>query len=190
MNQDREERLQQYLDGRMDAAEREAFEQELLVDGEFLTDAYDEITVREALAEAALAQRAAFRPKRRPQAVAFLAVAAAASIAFIAFILPRPGGDEIFRGDGSGAPQAMYPVGDLEGPPHMFIWTRDPGAARYRLEIYNAEGSRLHVTTTADTFLATDGGLALPRVGAWRATTLDSVGIGVRSTGDVEFSFP
>jgi len=189
VSQDREERLQQYLDGRLNASEREALEQELLADPEFLTDAYDEITVREALAEAAQAHRAAFRPKRKPQAVAFLAVAAVASIAFVAFILPRPGGEEIFRGDEAGAPQAVQPVGDLEGPPHMFIWTSDPTAARYRLEIFTAEGTRLHVTTTADTFLATSGGLALPRAGTWRATTIDSVGVGVRSTGDVEFSY-
>jgi hypothetical protein len=130
------------------------------------------------------------QPPRRPAAVVYLVVAAVASIAFLVFILPRPGGDETFHGDEAGAPSAVQPVGDLEGSPHMFIWTRDPGAARYRLEIHNAEGSRLYLTTTADTFLATAGGIALPRVGSWRATTLDSVGLGVRSTGDVEFSFP
>jgi len=189
VSQDREERLQQYLDGHMDATEREALEQELLADPTFMADAYDEVTVREALAETARAHRAAFRPRRRPQAVAFLAVAAAACIAFVAFILPRPGGEEVFRGGAVGAPQALQPVGDLEATPDLFVWTSDPGAARYRVEIFNSVGERLHVTTTADTFFATGGGLALPRAGTWRATTIDSVGVGVRSTGDVEFSF-
>ena len=130
------------------------------------------------------------QPPRRPQAVAFLVVTAVASIAFLVFILPRPGSEGFFRGEGADAPRAVQPSGDLEGPPHMFIWTGDPAAVRYRLEIFSAEGSRLHETTTTDTFLATEGGIALPRVGTWRATTLDSQGAEGRSTGDVEFSFP
>ena len=65
MSQERENRLQQYLDGRMDAGERERFEQELLADETLMGDAYDEVNVREALAERAHARRMTHKPRRR-----------------------------------------------------------------------------------------------------------------------------
>ena len=192
MTADREDRLQQYLDGRLNASERAAFEQELLEDDALMGQAYDELNVRDALAERAgiggVPPRLQPRPRR--SAVAFLAVATAASIAFVAFILPRPDtGDRVFRGGAGGAPVAVAPVGEVPDAPSRFVWTRDPGAMRYRIEIYLPDGDRLHVSTTADTFFTADG-LAIPRTGSWRATTLDSVGVGVRSTGLVEFEAP
>lgn len=185
-----EERLQQYLDGTMSPEQRASFEQEMLQDGTLMDDAYAEINVREALAEHAHARRVALKPRPRKSAVAFLTVAAAASIAFVAFILPRPdNGDEVFRGGAGGAPVAVVPVGETEQAPARFVWTRDPQAAHYRLEIYGHEGDRLHVATTRDTFFVPEG-LAVPRTGSWRATTIDSAGIGMRSTGQVDFHRP
>lgn len=190
MTTDREARLQQYLDGSMDVDARAAFEKELLEDDTLMGDAYDEVSVREALAERAHARRVGFKPRPRRGAVAFLTVAAAASIAFIVFVLPRPDtGDRVFRGGAAGAPEAVAPVGSVAGAPGRFVWTRDPGADRYRIEIYRPDGDRLFVTTTADTFFAAEG-VPVPRTGSWRATTLDSVGVGVRSTGMVEYTSP
>ena len=189
MSPEREERLQRYLDGRMGTDERVAFEQELLADETLLADTYDEGTVREVLAERAGARRAAARPKPRRSAVAFLAVAAAASIAFLVFVLPGPDTNRVFRGEAGGAPVAVSPVGTVDELPDRFVWTRDPGAMHYRLEIYLPSGDRLHVTTTPDTFFVPEG-LAIPRIGSWRATTNDSAGVGVRGTGMVDYENP
>jgi hypothetical protein len=181
--------MQRYLDGRLDAEERAAFEQELLADETLMADVYDEGTVREALAARARAALIAARPRPRRSAVAFLTVAAAASIAFLVFVLPGPDAERVFRGEAGGAPVAVAPVGMVTELPDRFVWTRDAGALHYRLEIYLASGDRLHVTTTPDTFYVPDG-LAIPRIGSWRVTTIDSVGVGVRSTGLVEFENP
>jgi len=187
MNRDREDRLQEYLDGRMEAAERAAFEQELLADETLFAEAYDEEAVREALAARAHARGVGFRPRPRRSAVAFLGLAAAASIAFLVFVLPGPDHSRVFRGGSQGAPRPVAPVGAVPAVPDRFVWTRDPGAVGYRLEIFRTDDGRVHVATTADTFLATGGALAVPRTGSWRATALDSVGVGVRSTGRVDY---
>lgn len=170
----------------MDADERIAFEQELLADETLLADTYDEGTVREALAERAAARRLADRPKSRRGAIAFLTVAAAASIAFLVLVLPGPDADKVFRGESGGAPMAISPVGSLDELPDRFVWTRDPGAMHYRLEIFLPSGDRFSVTTTPDTFFVPEG-QNIPHNGSWRATTIDSVGVGVRSTGLVEY---
>ena len=135
-------------------------------------------------------QEERLQPPRRPAAVAYLVVTTVVAIAFLVFVLPQPGCEETNHRNESVTARAIQPVGDLEGPPHMFIWTGDSTAARYSLEIFDAKGSRLHVVSTPDTFLATKGGLALPRVGSWRATALDDAGNEGSSTGIVEFSFP
>ena len=190
MSQERENRLQQYLDGRMDAGERERFEQELLADETLMGDAYDEVNVREALAERAHARRMTHKPRRRRSAVGFLAVAVAASLAFFVFVLPRPEREEIFRGGSGRAPQAVAPVGEVAETPDRFVWTGDPLAAHYRLEVFRPGGDRLFVTTTSDTFFVTEESFAMPRAGSWRATAIDSVGVGIRHTGMVDFRTP
>jgi len=186
VNDDREDSLQQYLDGHLDPDQCRDFEQELLADESLMADAYDEITIREALSERARVRR----KRRRPGTAVWVSLAAAASLAFFAVIQFRPEADPVYRGEADLAPTAVSPVGRVAEIPDRFVWTRDPGAASYRLEIFDQEGSRRLVATSPDTFYTLEGGLVLPPAGSWRATTIDSVGIGVRSTGLVPFEFP
>jgi hypothetical protein len=190
LSQDREERLQEYLDGRLAPEERLVFEEELLADPDLMAAAYDEVAVREALVEATQARnvlREASRAPRRRWAVPFLTVAAAASIAFLVFVLPRPTGEDVFRGGAAPHPQAVAPRGEIEEPLQRFTWTRDPAAARYRLEIFGPDHDRLLVTTTADTFVVMGPDFRPPASGTWKATSLDSIGVGGSSTGKVPF---
>jgi hypothetical protein len=189
MTTDREERLQRYLDGRMPPEEHDTFEQLLLSDPELFGDAYDEIAVRETLAEVRTA-RQVLRPPRRRWALPFLAVAAAASIAFVVFILPGPSDHPVFRGGEAAGPRAVTPVGTTSTPVSRFVWTGDPAAAGYRFEIFGPDGARFHVETTSDTFLVLSPAVAPPVAGAWQATSLDSIGVGVRGTGRVAFRTP
>jgi hypothetical protein len=193
VSKDREEQLQQYLDGRMPPEDRLAFEEELLADPGLMAATYDEVLVRDALNEAIKARhivREASRPARRRWAIPFLAVTAAASISFLVFVLPRPTHDDVFRGDSSSRPHAVAPAGEITEPPVRFIWTRDPVAARYRLEIFGSDSNRLHVSTTEDTFMVMGQEYTPPVSGFWKVTSLDSIGVGAHGTGKVPFSFP
>lgn len=189
MTTDREERLQRYLDGRMPPEERDTFEQLLLTDPGLFGNAYDEIAVREALAETRTA-RQVLRPPHRRWALPFLAVAAAASIAFVIFVVPGPSERPVFRGGDAATPRAVAPIGMTASPVSRFVWTRDPAAASYRVEIFDPDGARFHVETTSDTFLVLGPAVAPPAAGTWQATTLDSIGVGLRGTGRVEFRSP
>ena len=194
MSKDQEERLQQYLDGRMDPRDQLAFEEELLGDPDLMAAAYDDISVRDSLKESAQARRivsfGARSPRRRKWALPFLTVATAASIAFLVFVLPRPTDHEVFRGEAATAPRAVEPLGDVATAPVRFVWTRDPGATQYRLEIFGPDGSRLHVSTTSDTVLVFDQDFTPPASGHWKATSLDSIGVGVHGTGKVDYQAP
>lgn len=193
MNTDREERLQQYLDERMDSAERATFEKELLADSELMAAAYDEISVRDALKESSQARRIVAlgtRHQRRKWALPFLALATAASIAFLVFVLPNPVEKDVFRGEATSAPQAIHPTGQVQAPITRFVWTADSAASNYRLEIFDSSDNRIFVTATKDTFLVPGPEVEFPSAGYWKATSLDSIGVGVRGTGRVEFQIP
>lgn len=193
MNTDREEHLQQYLDELMDSVERASFEKELLADPELMAAVYDEISVRDALKESSQARRIVAmgtRHQRRKWALPFLAVATAASLAFLVFVLPNPAEKDVFRGEASSAPQAVHPTGQVQTPIIQFVWTTDSAASNYRLEIFDSTDNRVLVSTTNDTVLVPGPDVEIPATGYWKATSLDSIGVGVRGTGRVEFQNP
>jgi hypothetical protein len=185
---DREARLQRYLDRQLTDAEQRAFERELLEDPALLADAYDELAVREVLSERRAARR---RPRARIVRLwPAVAVAVAACVAFV-MITGQPGDLEPrLRGRLDQPPRAVAPVGEVAGPPSTFVWTVDPRATRYRLEVFDRDGQRLFVGTTADTMLAPALGPDPLGAGTWRTTSLDSIGVGFRSTGDQAFRAP
>jgi anti-sigma factor RsiW len=184
MTSEREDRLQLYLDRRLPPEEQRAFEAELLEDPALAAEAYDELAVREALAERTTARRQGRGRARR--LVPAMALAAAACVAVVLLVRePEPEPPRL-RGRRDAAPQAVAPLGKLASPPTIFRWTSDSRADRYRLEVFDAAGARIFVGTTPDTALV----LTLPAeldAGTWRATSLDSIGVGFRGTGRIEF---
>jgi hypothetical protein len=98
------------------------------------------------------------RPRRyRIRRLALAAVPVAAVLAAVVLI-PRlgdrrtPESGPLFRGE-EGAVRLLRPLGEPSGPPHVFQWTRDPEADRYRFEIFDAEAHPVFQTVTRDTFL-------------------------------------
>lgn len=68
---------------------------------------------------------------------------------------------------------ALFPFGTFAEPPPQFIWTRDPQATAYRLELLNESGNLFFSTETADTTFvlpANDPGWL--QIGSWRVTPL------------------
>ena len=71
----------------------------------------------------------------------------------------------------------LEPRGELATLPTRFVWTRDPSAARYRVEIYDADGKPLGVHVTTDTSLAFAAVTRKPHdAAAWRAVPIDAAG--------------
>jgi hypothetical protein len=88
---------------------------------------------------------------------------------------PSRGGEGLRGGNGTLAP--LEPVGSVSRPPQRFRWTRDSGAARYRVELYDRDARRIGVAVTGDTTLAI---AALTRepisAGQWRVVPLAADG--------------
>jgi hypothetical protein len=75
------------------------------------------------------------------------------------------------------APTLLEPLGPISGPPHQFRWAREPGAARYRVQLFDARGTRVGAVVTPDTLLpAVSLTPAVPKVGAWSVVPLDAGG--------------
>jgi hypothetical protein len=60
------------------------------------------------------------------------------------------GGD----GEVSTRPRGLSPSGEVPSPPTHFVWTRDPGARLYRLEVQDETGRLLFFRMTRDTSVA------------------------------------
>ena len=77
--------------------------------------------------------------------------------------------------------RGLAPSGDLTEPPRSFVWTRDPLATGYRLEIFDTYGSRIFDAVSSDT---TYSAAAVPiswtavTSGSWRVTPLTQTGEG------------
>ncbi|MFN0150173.1 MAG: hypothetical protein ACKVU1_05605 [bacterium] len=135
---------------------------------------------------------------RGPVRWARLALPIAAALA-LAILTPRVlreldrGGDstpERYRlRSSAGAPRStasgpdgqrcLTPRGELTAPPTVFVWTREPAAASYRLLILDVANGILASRVTADTmfeFAADDVAWERDRVSAWRVVPLDARG--------------
>lgn len=77
--------------------------------------------------------------------------------------------------------RALEPVGAVEEFPRLFRWSSHPRAARYRFELMDLRGQRLHGAVTTQTFLETPGQLLesgrLPSSAMWKVVPLDGAGV-------------
>jgi hypothetical protein len=88
-----------------------------------------------------------------------------------------PGGGEGMRG-GVPALVLLEPVGPIADSPRQFRWTRDPGAASYRVELFDQDAKRIGVAVTADTTLAIETLSRQPiNAGQWRVVPLGANGL-------------
>jgi len=71
----------------------------------------------------------------------------------------------------------LEPLGPIASLPQAFRWARQVGATRYRVEVFDAKGTRVGTIVTADTLLpAASISATMPRVGAWSVVPLDGGG--------------
>jgi hypothetical protein len=56
--------------------------------------------------------------------------------------------------EASSRPHGLSPSGEVPSPPTHFVWTRDPGARLYRLEVQDETGRLLFFRMTRDTSVA------------------------------------
>jgi hypothetical protein len=112
-------------------------------------------TCREEVVDA----RDILRTPRRVRWPVLAPVAAAAAVALLFISWPRntdlPTGQPVHRETPSElgvAPVPVSPVG-AAGDVRALVWRRVPGADRYRLTLYGAEGSVLWRATTADSLI-------------------------------------
>jgi hypothetical protein len=183
-----EERLARYRAGAMSAAQRAEFEREILA-SEALSEALYGETSLDAVAAEVREEAGATRPVGviRPRrswtwALTRVALPAAAALAVLAGVYRWAGHgarptDDLVRGAGAAA-LPLSPRGAIASVPQRFVWTRDPGAQSYRVDLYTPDGI-LHVTaTTSDT---THGVAALApapfTAGEWQVVPIDADGM-------------
>lgn len=169
LSPEQEERLARYRAQAMPAAEREAFEREVLAN-----DALAEALYSEQLLDAATSvRRGAGLRRPRGGRFAWARALAAASVVVVAgiFVLrsraPESDGDST-RGSR---------VGTASARADRVSWGSVAGAARYRLTLVSAAGQALADTVVADTSLARGFVARDPRVAAWYVTPLTEDGV-------------
>lgn len=200
MTQRIDDRIADYLAGKMSPADREGFESEVRADDELADALYAELNLEEALPRAgrwrgsnvAATEKVVPLDSRRPgRNVAWwkIALPAAAAVALFAasFLRPEPPpAPETFRGPES--LHALHPAGEGAAIGD-FAWSEDPGAAIYEIVVRNEVGDIVWRATSAETTIVAPAG-ALPD-GAWRGTwtvrSKDDAGI-VRMSRTAEFS--
>jgi hypothetical protein len=171
-----EERLARYRAGAMDPAEREAFEREVLASDALAEALYSEQSLDDVRVKA-----------RRPTALHGVAVAAGVlAVAAAALLWPRPAPDgrppapEVLRGEETPgvAARLIEPLGTLSGPPERFLWSRDPAAELYRLEVFDASGELFTAAVLRDTFVtAAAVGADSLRSATWRVVPIAADGL-------------
>ncbi|HEY9182903.1 MAG TPA: hypothetical protein VIQ99_06870 [Gammaproteobacteria bacterium] len=131
-----EKRIQEYLAGRLSAAEAELFEQRLFTDDDFAAEVQRALEIRAAMAPAAV-KRAAGGPPRR----ALFALAAAAGAAFlvVGVMWLRPPAAPVFRG----VEQRMGLEVEVDGDALHARWQPIAGAAGYELRVFATDGRLL-----------------------------------------------
>ncbi len=209
------DRLARYMSGELAEAERAAFEAELLTRDDLAHAFYSELNLDELLREAA-ARRPALRPVtstaserpsepptiERPTPVIASPRAAwwerllgrrvriplaAGLAAVLALTLRRPSEPPVFRG-GERSSRLLAPIGTLNSTPDRFVWTRYPGAARYRLTLQDASFTSVADTIVVDTTLAASA--ILPpsfTSGMWRITPIRGDGSLLDSSAPAQF---
>lgn len=132
-----ESRIQDYLAGRLDAAEAERFEQRMFADDAFAAEVERALEIRAAAPHAGTTRRASSPPRR-----IWLAFAAAAGTAVIAtgiVWLQRPSEPPLFRG----VEQRMGLEIDVNGAALLARWRSVSGAAGYEVQLLDRDGDAL-----------------------------------------------
>jgi hypothetical protein len=108
-----------------------------------------------------------------------IGIAAATAIAALVFLawpfLSAPPEDDV----PPGAPRALSPVGDIPRSPSAFVWTSDPDAESYRVELRGPADTLLWRTVVAETTLVLPAGLVdwnIIAYGQWHVTSQRSGG--------------
>ncbi|MGH7740986.1 MAG: hypothetical protein ACRENS_03075 [Candidatus Eiseniibacteriota bacterium] len=193
-----EERLARYRAGAMGDSERAAFEGEALADDALFEALYregalDALLPIGATAPQASASRAesAKREKRVRERRTWwgmrgsqwawsISMGVVIGAAFSLLVVRRPSvrpGTETLRG-GQTSLILLEPVGPVSAAPGRFRWTRQAGAASYRVELFDRRGTRLGTVVTADTSLSVEAFTTTrPREGQWRVVPLGADGL-------------
>lgn len=173
------QRLADYLAGRLADAERQAVEQEILSSPAMAAALYEDVGVEGMLEEsggagiAGVVRPLPMRPLAQGQRGWLRVALPIAALLALALLTPRLlrmvwSGLEDFRfrsatrsatpGPSAEAaatrPRGLSPSGRIPFPPTHFMWTSDPGARLYRLEIQNEEERLIFFRVTPDTAIA------------------------------------
>jgi hypothetical protein len=144
-----------YVDGVLEAGERVRVEEHL---GSCAECRLEVASVSRIVSTARTGGRSATR--------LFLPIAAAAGLA-LAWLgyNAMPGSDPEHRGAGVqtvSSPRALSPVGIVDSVPAV-VWTSTPGAQRYRVRVFDADGTVVWETEVSDTSAVPPSTLALRR---------------------------
>lgn len=200
---DRDERLERYLAGDLDAAARRDVDEEILTDDAMAEAAYASLNVESALAEAGRARSGALRPVpvSRPwwraqgwRTLLPLGAALAAAILLIPRMTPAPDGTApTFRGDDAAEIQLLEPpVGGGPVGPTVFRWEAVPEASYYRVEILDDTGRLVTEEVVTDPRLDLTPDTPRPSLarGYWRVTAVDARGRDLRGSALTRFGGP
>lgn len=178
-----EERLARYLAGDLPGVERGTFERDALADDALAEALYQDAQFQAlAVPGTAAPTRETLLPRRTAPYMR-VALPLAASIAVVAgvawWIAIRPAQgpiEDLVRGASPGV-TLIEPRGEINAPPERLVWTRDPVADAYRVELFDAEGRLVLTLLTADTTASLVGhAQAPPAAGEWRVTPIDADG--------------
>jgi hypothetical protein len=101
-------------------------------------------------------------------------LAAAGFVVQPLFVRPR-GGEESAAPAAPARVRLLEPIGDLPRSPRFFVWTSDPEASGYLVQLFGAKGVTLFQDVTADTMLRLPSGTVdwnIVATATWRVTPL------------------
>ena len=188
LSPEQEERLARYRAGAMAPEERAAFEREAAASEALLEALYVEESLDTLAADARgvapLDARPAIAVRKRGLSWGLTRVLlpAAAAIVVAVGVLRWVGhgrgpAEDIVRGSAAAA-APLEPTGEVSSAPRRFVWSRDPAAESYRVDLFDAAGAVIGTAVTADTSLEVAALAATPpAAGEWQVTPLDADGL-------------
>ena len=154
-----ESRIQDYLAGRLDAAEAELFEERMFADDGLAAEVQRALEIRAATSIAAARKRT---PSPRRAWIGFAAAAGAAVLAVGIVWLQRPTEPPVFRG----VEQRMGLAVEADGATLRARWQAVNGAAGYELQVLTRDGGVLRSVESDDTAATLDLGAAAGQASA------------------------